>query len=135
MPHAPLLSVMRDQPELYHAVLAAQSAADHCGTKTPDSFKITDAWVRFEVNKIPDKGLVAERPDQLANICTESLIPLIIDAVGLEYDIRDTNVFRALFELAKVLHFSSYVPMRVMGSTIEGIIKPENRERRGAPKK
>jgi|SRR5580658_4132838 hypothetical protein len=124
MPHALLMDVPRSEKELYNALQEAKTTADFWGHAPHAPHPVNEPAVLTRITAMKDSSIQVQRDrSQQLTICGK-LIPLLLEAFNLDYNIDQPEVFEKLFWVACEIHSSNYIPMRVLGTTVEGMIKP-----------
>jgi hypothetical protein len=125
MPHARLMNIGREEdPALFHEVEKAAKAADACDRGTPSCAQINEPSILTSINLMgPALPILIARDPQAKQSIAKLMEPLLLTGANLDYNISNPGVFAAVFWLAALLHAKSYTPMRVMGATVEGMVK------------
>jgi hypothetical protein len=118
------MNVGREDPEVFHAVETAAKAADACNSGTPSSAQINEPAILTRINLLgPELPILIQRDPQAKQSIAKLMEPLLLTAANLDYNIANPGVFTAVFWLAALLHSKAYTPMRVMGATVESMVK------------
>lgn len=92
----------------------------------PDAFDFTPSELEKKVRQLGEQSVMWDRDATHREAVLDLLIPMLADAITLDYDIGRLDVFGALFAVAIEMHSKNYSPMRVLGHTAEAMIKPRN---------
>jgi hypothetical protein len=124
MPHARLMpGLSRGEYFALNAMLDnAKRVADQYGG-APPRFDFGIVAVEQQIKALGDHSVMWQRDKGHRDAVRDLLIPLLMDAAFLDYDIDRQAVFRALFSVALEMHSADYMPMRVLGATAEAMVK------------
>src|SRR5262245_48625187 len=123
MPHARLMPNVPKTSQFnglnYHLDKAREIADQH--GSAPAAFDFSLPGVENRVMGLGDHSVMFDRDDQHRAGVRDNLIALLGEAIARDYNVAAQPVFKALFFVAIEQESADYIPMRVMGSTVEAI--------------
>jgi hypothetical protein len=106
--------------DIKYLVLQAKREAEQLGIFFRSQFTVTEDIAKQIVQREKSSyGVVLERDKDHQATVARNLFAVLVEALGLQYNITDLGLQKALMGIAAMMQSTSYQPMRVMGATAE----------------
>jgi hypothetical protein len=109
----------------FHLDAAREAASEPGAGNAPITYDYGRQALERRARQLELLSVLTERDASHRTGVLDHLAALIQEAMLKNYDVTNDRIFRLLYSAAVALYSSSYQPMRVLGNTVEGMVKPK----------